>query len=179
MERLEQLRAAMVLSIHGGVNRALVQWVSKHHGEPQSLDSARLRAIVLDFDTFLMQPGVEDTQFTQAMIRLRNVFARHAKMSAPATVSLGPRPSPVVTPPAPAAEAAPEPEVPEEERLQVSAGPPLPQPLMTDEFAPRFAFDANSVMAEALSRALGAASWIDAIDLPALASALPPHERRA
>ena len=123
-----------------------------------------------------MQPGVEDTEFTQAMIRLRNVFARHAKMSAPATVSLGPRPSPVVTPPAPAAEAPPE---PDDEGLRVTSGPPLPQPLMTDEFAPRFSFDANSVMAEALSRAIDAPSWVDAIDLPAFASALPQHERRA
>ncbi len=103
MERLEQLRATVELSIHGGVNRALVQWVSRHHGEPQSLDIARLRAIVLDFDTFLMQPGVEDTEFTRAMIRLRNVFARHAKMSAPVTVSLDPRPSPMFPPSAPAA----------------------------------------------------------------------------
>ena len=108
MERLEQLRATMVLSIHGGVNRALVQWVSRHHGEPQSLDLARLRTIVLDFDTFLMQPGVEDTEFTRAMIRLRNVFARHANMLASMTVSLDPRPSPMVPPSAPAA-VAPEP----------------------------------------------------------------------
>ena len=107
MQRLDQLRAAMVLSIHGGVNRALVQWVSKHHGEPTSLDATRLRAIVFDFDMFLMQPGVEDSEFTRAIIRLRNVFARHAKMSAPATVSRGPRPSPtgqVITPSAPAAQ---------------------------------------------------------------------------
>jgi hypothetical protein len=57
-----------------------------------------LRAIVRDFDTFLMQPGVEDTQFTRSMIQLRNVFARHANMMAPATVSLDPRPSPMFPP---------------------------------------------------------------------------------
>ena len=168
MDRFDQLRAAMVLSIHGGVNRALVQWVSQHHGEPQSLDSTRLRAIVLDFDTFLMQPGVEDTEFTRGIIRLRNVFARHAKMAPPATVMLSPRPSPP-------AELAPE----EEEGMRITVGGPPPQPLVTDEHVPTFTFDANSVMAEALSRVLALPSWMDAIVLPAFATALPQPERRA
>lgn len=98
LERLEHLRTTMVRSINDGVNSALAQWVSRYHGEPQSLDMQCLRAIVRDFDTFLMQPGVEDTQFTRSMIQLRNVFARHANMMAPATVSLDPRPSPMFPP---------------------------------------------------------------------------------
>ncbi|MDP1827144.1 MAG: hypothetical protein Q8L48_27975 [Archangium sp.] len=156
MDRLDQLRAAMVLSIHGGVNRALIQWVGQHHGPPQSLDSVKLRAIVLDFDTFLMQPGTEDSDFTRGIIRLRNVFARHAKMAAPATVTLSPRPSPWPAP---------------------LPGPPRPQPLVTDEGVPRsYTFDANSVLAEALSRVLDSPSWIDAIHLPAFGAALPQPE---
>jgi len=108
MERLEHLRATVLLSINGGADNALTQWVSRYHGEPQSLDTACLRAIVVDFDTLLMRPGVEDTRFTRAMIHLRNVFARHANMLAPATVSLDPRPSPNFPPSATAAP-APEP----------------------------------------------------------------------
>lgn len=87
MDRLERLRVAMELSTEGGVDRALLRWVSQHHGRPASLDGARLRGIVSDFDTFLMQPGVQVSDFTSAMIRLRNVFARHAKISAPEKVT--------------------------------------------------------------------------------------------
>ena len=147
MDRLEQLRSAMVLSIHGGVDQALVRWVADHHGEPRSLDTVRLRAIVLDFDTFLMQPGVEDSEFTRAVIRLRTVFARHAKMAAPATVILGPRPSPLVAEPT-VVESAPEP-----------VEPRRPQPLVTDEHAPGYNFDANSLLAEALTRLLNTPVW--------------------
>jgi hypothetical protein len=158
MDRLEQLRAAMVLSIHSGVNRALIQWVGQHHGPPQSLDSVKLRAIVLDFDTFLMLPGTEDSEFTRGIIRLRNVFARHAKMAPPATVTLAPRPSPPAV---------------EDPQAKVT---PRPQPVMTDEHAPRYTFDANSVLAEALSRVLNAHNWTDAIHLPAWGAALPQPE---
>ena len=152
MDRLEHLHAAMVLSIHGGVDRALVRWVSQHHGEPRSLDSARLRAIGLDCDSFLMQPGVEDTEFTRAMIRLRNVFARHAKMASPATVILSDAPRP------------PEPRA---------------QPLVTDEDVPTsYRFDANSVLAEALSLLLSSPGGVEMLHLPpfgeALASSLSP-----
>jgi hypothetical protein len=151
MDRLEHLRAAMTVSFQGGVDRALVRWVSQHHGEPQSLDSARLKAIVLDFDTFLMQPGVEDTEFTRAMIRLRNVFARHAKMSAPTTVIL-------------ADERKPE--------------PPRPQPLVIDEDIPTtYRFDANSVLAEALSRLLSSPGGVDGLGLPPFGEALPGLSR--
>ena len=99
MERLDQLRSAMVQSVEGGVEQALVNWVREHHGEPRSLGSMRLKAIVSDFDTFLMQPGVEDTQFTRSMIRLRNAFSRHVKLSVSATVTLGPPPEATRPPP--------------------------------------------------------------------------------
>lgn len=153
MDRLEHLHAAMVLSIHDGVDRALVRWVSQHHGEPRALDSAQLRAIVLDFDGFLMQPGVEDSEFTRAMIRLRNVFARHAKMASPSTVILS------------------EPTCPPE--------PPRAQPLVTDEGVPAsYRFDANSVLAEALSLLLSSPGGVEMLHLPpfgdALASSLQP-----
>ena len=142
----------MVLSLDGGVDRALVRWVKEHHGEPKSLDAPRLRAIVTDFDTFLMQPGVEDSEFTRGMIRLRNVFARHAKMSAPATVMLGPPPAPEM----PVIEVEPEP----------IRGERRAQPLVTDEHAPAHAFDANSLLAEALSRLLSAPSWVEQMGVP-------------
>ncbi len=157
MERLDQLRIAMVLSLQGGVDRALVTWVKEHHGEPKSLDSARLRAIVSDFDAFLMQPGVEDSEFTRAMIRLRNVFARHAKMAVPATVTLGPPPSP------------PLPEPTREERIA--------QPLVTDEHAPAYAFDANSLLAEALSRLLSGPSWVEKMGVPPFGDAALAEQR--
>ena len=82
MDRLERLQVAMLLARAGGVDRALLRWVTQHHGPPASLDCARLNALVADFDMFLMQPGVKVSEFTSAMIRLRNVFARHAKISA-------------------------------------------------------------------------------------------------
>lgn len=62
---------------------------------------------------FLMRPEVVDCEFTQAMIELRNVFARNANMPAPKTVTLGPievppppRIPPVVCTPGVAASAA-------------------------------------------------------------------------
>ena len=68
--------------LHGSAD--LAHWVAFHHQEPHPLD--RLR--VLEFDKFLTRPGVEDCEFTRALISLRNLFARNANMAASATVSL-------------------------------------------------------------------------------------------
>lgn len=68
--------------LHGSAE--LVHWVAFHHQEPHPLD--RLR--VLEFDKFLTRPGVEDCEFTRALIALRNVFARNANMAASTTVAL-------------------------------------------------------------------------------------------
>lgn len=66
-------------------SEVLVRFVS-HHLEPAPLDGLR----ALEFDHFLMQPDVEDCEFTRAMIDLRNVFARHANLVLDATVTLSP-----------------------------------------------------------------------------------------
>lgn len=45
--------------------------------------------LMLQLDQYLMQPGVEDSELTRAIIALRNVFARSAKLATSATVALG------------------------------------------------------------------------------------------
>lgn len=90
--------------IHGSAE--LVHWVAFHHQEPHPLD--RLR--VLEFDRFLMSPGVEDCAFTRALIVLRNVFARNANLAA-STTSL----------PLPAGEGRGEGESPQRPNLPASA----------------------------------------------------------
>ena len=74
-------------------SEALAKWVAKNHLTPHPLDSLR----VLEFDQWLMRPEVEDGPFTRAMIELRNVFARHANMATPETVSLDSAPFVEVT----------------------------------------------------------------------------------
>jgi hypothetical protein len=69
--------------LHGSAD--LAHWVAFHHQEPHPLD--RLR--VLEFDRFLIRPGVEDCEFTRALMGLRNLFARNANMAASTTVAIG------------------------------------------------------------------------------------------
>jgi hypothetical protein len=84
---------------------SLVRWVARHHTKPTVLDRLRVH----EFDMFLMRPEVVDCAFTNALIELRNVFARNANMAAPVTVTLDPvevgppRISPVMSKPAAAA----------------------------------------------------------------------------
>jgi len=94
-DRLQHLRAASDFWVPGGASRALLQWVSKHHGAPQSLCVDGLRAVVADFDRFLLQPAVDDTAYVLAALRLRNVFARRAGLPLPVTVSLEQSDSPL------------------------------------------------------------------------------------
>jgi hypothetical protein len=74
-------------------NAALVDWVAQHCA-PHPLD--RLR--VITFDRYLMHPGVQDSEFTQTMVALRNVFARNANMETSSTVTLGAPSKPVSRP---------------------------------------------------------------------------------
>ena len=76
--------------IHGSAE--LVHWVAFHHQEPHPLD--RLR--VLEFDKFLTRSGVEDCEFTRALIELRNVFARNANMAASTSVDLDSTKAPAI-----------------------------------------------------------------------------------
>jgi hypothetical protein len=74
----------------------LVQLVARHHTEPHPLDTLRM----LEFDKFLRELDGAESSFIEAMVELRNVFARNANLAVSATVSLSaPLPPPVPSEP--------------------------------------------------------------------------------
>lgn len=78
----------------------LVKLVAQHHTEPHPLDTLRM----LEFDKFLRELDGAETGFIEAMVELRNVFARNANLAVSATVNLSapPVPQPDPTLPVPA-----------------------------------------------------------------------------
>ena len=74
----------------------LVKMVARFHTEPHPLDTLRM----LEFDKFLRELDGAETGFIEAMVELRNVFARNANLAVSATVSLSaPMPPPVPSEP--------------------------------------------------------------------------------
>lgn len=70
----------------------LVQLVAQHHTEPHPLDTLRM----LEFEKFLRELDGAETCFIEAMVEMRNLFARNANMAVAATVSLSTAPPPPV-----------------------------------------------------------------------------------
>jgi hypothetical protein len=80
----------------------LVKLVAQHHTEPHPLDTLRM----LEFEKFLRELDGAETCFIEAMVEMRNLFARNANMAVAATVNLSaPLPAPPVTIDQPAAPA--------------------------------------------------------------------------
>ena len=96
--RLAELRSAMNSSTAEGANRVLLAWISRHHGEPRSIDQERLKAIISDLDTVLMGPDIQDSDFTRAMMRVRGMLAQHAGLAPPVTITIDAEP---IAPPFP------------------------------------------------------------------------------
>ena len=86
---MEQRRLSPEVFAGWVTQHSALLWVKSHpqfRAEPCSAETARNR--VRQFDSFLMQPGVEQCRFTRAIIGMRNVFARYAGLAMSGTVSL-------------------------------------------------------------------------------------------
>ena len=70
----------------------LVKLVAQHHTEPHPLDTLRM----LEFEKFLRELDGAETCFIEAMVEMRNLFARNANLAVAATVSLSAPPPPPV-----------------------------------------------------------------------------------
>ena len=87
-DRRDELQAAMrAPSSPDGATKAILAWISRHHGDPRSIEPTKVGAILGDFDEVLTTAEGGETEFTRAILRLRGVFARRAESAPTSTVT--------------------------------------------------------------------------------------------
>ncbi|MDP1827141.1 MAG: hypothetical protein Q8L48_27960 [Archangium sp.] len=67
LTREGELRSALLaLSIYGA-DRALIRWISRHHGTPHTLDAEQTKALRAELDSVTLPPGLEDSTVLAAL----------------------------------------------------------------------------------------------------------------